>query len=81
MISNSELVNLANNEIYSNKVSIQLRYIKNFVSFISDHFYNNGEDLHLGNVNNFNLNGVVFDNPKGNFQNYTNLYIYIASSS
>ncbi|MFN7991320.1 MAG: right-handed parallel beta-helix repeat-containing protein [Candidatus Micrarchaeia archaeon] len=47
--------------------------------FINPHFYNNSVDFSIASFSaagiSFNLSGAVFDNPSGNFQNYTNLSI------
>lgn len=52
--------------------------------FISDHYYNNTADFQI-NANaspiTINLSAIIFDNPAGNYQNFTNLSVNDSATS
>ncbi|MGV8085087.1 MAG: NosD domain-containing protein, partial [Candidatus Bilamarchaeum sp.] len=69
--TNSSLNILANNTFGSSLNASNLTFM------ISDHYYNNSVDLRINNSQNesviLNLSKVVFDNPNGNLENFTNM--------
>ena len=47
-------------------------------TFTNEHYYNNTYDFRINTTANaltYNISGVIFDNPYGNYTNYTNLSI------
>lgn len=67
---------LSNNTVSNNSQSGLSIRGANGTSAANDHYYLNGADFIVNGTGiAFSLLGVVFDNPAGDFQNYTNLSI------
>ncbi|MFN7991656.1 MAG: right-handed parallel beta-helix repeat-containing protein [Candidatus Micrarchaeia archaeon] len=75
-LSSSPSSILTNNTAYNTPGDGVYVLNSNLTTLTSTHLYNNSQDLHLlGTGIVFNMTGTVFDNPAGNFQNYTNLSV------
>ncbi len=77
--SSSNNNTLINNSAYNNPSIGLMVYDSNLTAVRGMHFYNNSPDLEVqddqGSSFILNLSSIVFDNPLGNYQNYTNLSI------
>jgi len=67
----------SNNKLFTNRIfdnpGAGFFSSGNLTSLKSDHFYNNSPDLDILGTNEIlNMTNVIFDNPLGNFMNYTN---------
>jgi parallel beta-helix repeat protein len=75
-LASSSNSNLNGNTAFNNgQVGVYLLDSSN-VSLSSDHLYGNGQDFKVNGTGvSINLSGVVFDNPAGDYTNYTNISI------
>ncbi len=84
-LSNSSNNTILNSSAYSNFHFGLLINDSNLTAVQGIHFYNNSPDLEVQNdlatPYIINLTSMVFDNPLGNYQNYTNLSINDSVSS
>ncbi|MCX6776498.1 MAG: right-handed parallel beta-helix repeat-containing protein [Candidatus Micrarchaeota archaeon] len=69
---------LTNNTVYNTSQAGVMVGESDFTMITGDHYYNNDVDFAVNTdtmLAPLNLSEVIFDNPLGNFQNYTNLSI------
>lgn len=73
----SSNINTYNNEIFNSTYGILYGLISDNLSLNGDHLYNNQFDFFTNTSANSSLmtSGLIFDNPNGNYQNYSNLSI------
>ena len=50
-------------------------YLSNGTLLSNVHYYNNSYDFFVVGASSFNMSNAIFDNPRGSFQNFTNLSI------
>ena len=68
-----------NNSFYSSGKGIYSEDSSNNNLYENTHVYNNTIDLYISSTKTIILNNITFDNPIGNFTNYTSLSIYDVS--
>jgi uncharacterized repeat protein (TIGR01451 family) len=82
LLTNGSSNTLSNNTVRSNGASGANISGANNTLVASDHYYNNSLDFVIeGTGTSVNLSAVIFDNPSGNFTNYTNLSLTDVVSS
>lgn len=75
LIENNADVRMDGGAIYNN-TQYGAKVVSSNSTFNGVHFYDNGADFMVNGTGiTVNMTGVVFDNPSGNYQNFTNLSI------
>ena len=73
IVNSSSNVSLANNTAYGNPYGVYINGSN--VTLSAEHYFNNSADFFIRSLSTANLSAVIFDNPYGNYEDFTSLSV------